>query len=48
MRYRYWIGMIVTISFIVLGVVYFHQSSSEKESEPKIIKSVNELDIKKN
>ena len=47
MRYRYWIGMIVTISFIVLGVVYFHQSSSEKESEPKIIKSVNELDIKK-
>ena len=47
MRYRYWIGMIVTISFIVLGVVYFHQSSSEKESEPKIIKSVNELDINK-
>ena len=46
-RYRYWIGMIVTISFIVLGVVYFHQSSSEKESEPKIIKSVNELDINK-
>ncbi|RSJ79537.1 hypothetical protein D8796_05745 [Streptococcus cristatus] len=39
--------MIVTISFIVLGVVYFHQSSSEKESEPKIIKSVNELDINK-
>ena len=47
MRYRYWIGMIVTISFIVLGVVYFHQSSSEKEYEPKIIKSVNELDINK-
>ncbi len=48
MRYRYWIGMIVTISFIVLGVVYFyHQRSSEKESEPKIIKSVNELDIHK-
>ncbi|QLB53046.1 hypothetical protein FFV08_10875 [Streptococcus sanguinis] len=48
MRYRYWIGMIVTISFIVLGVVYFyHQRSSEKESEPKIIKSVNELDINK-
>lgn len=47
MRYRYWIGMIVTISFIVLGVVYFHRSSSDKESEPKIIKSVNELDIKK-
>lgn len=39
--------MIVTISFIVLGVVYFHQSSSEKEYEPKIIKSVNELDINK-
>lgn len=46
MRYRYWIGLIVTISFIVLGVVHFyHQRSSEKESEPKIIKSVNELDI---
>ena len=39
--------MIVTTSFIVLGVVYFHRSSSDKESEPKIIKSVNELDIKK-
>ena len=48
MRYRYWIGLIVTISFIVLGVVHFyHQRSSEKESEPKIIKSVNELDINK-
>ena len=46
MRYRYWIGLIVTISFIVLGVVHFyHQRSSEKESEPKIIKSVNELAI---